>query len=260
LQKTKNKNMNAEIFNHFTVNGNRIELPSRDQIEISKQDYAQIKKLMLNNLGKYKNNGFEFSYNPADLLASFKTGQFVNLKKKFQFYATPEPVVEKMLDVLMPLMSLKILEPSVGQGHIIEAIIEWSPAWIEHEYYGYEINPINRGILNEKTLPVKLLGDNFLETECSPEYDAVIMNPPFTVKGDREHYLTHIEHALGFRNTVGELISVVPDSFSFSNAKRVKEFKAKYNGQFSVYDVLNAGDFKSSGTNVKCQILHFHLD
>lgn len=250
--------MNANLFQYFTLNGDRIELPSRDVQEISKTDYAAIKKLMVNNLGKYKSNGFEFPYNPSDLLDNFKSGDFTNLKKKFQFYATPSAVVQKMLDIIVPLDELKILEPSVGQGHIIEAINEYKPSWVEHEYFAYEINPINRGILKEKNLNIELLGEDFLKATPEPLYDAVIMNPPFTIKGDKEHYLTHLEHAIGFRNPNGEIVCVAPDSFSFSNSKRVMEFKEKYKDQFYIYNVLNAGDFKTSGTNVKCVLIHFN--
>lgn len=244
--------MDNSIFNHFSVNGNRIELPEMSVVEISKQDYAQIKKIMLNNLGKYKKNGFNFPYNPAELLEKLKAGDNETMVKKFQFFPTPAEVMDKMLQITLPLEPLKILEPQAGQGHIIKEIKNFTSWDVGHTFHACELHPINRAILKEEHPDVEIIGENFLELEPDPTYDLVIMNPPFTTKGDKHHYLTHIEHAQKFLGKYGELISVVPDTFILSKDKRIIDYKNE--NDFSIYK-LDGGSFKSSGTMVETSLL-----
>lgn len=246
------------IFQHMTINGNRIELPSRETITIEQKELNWIKKLMKNNHGEYKSNGYNFPFDPTQLLENFRKGNFINEKKKFQFYPTPPEVVDELFQLSPPLDNYKILEPSIGQGHIIKHLYDFC-GWAKYNVDGYELNEINRAILKQHHPEVNLLGHNFLEAEPNPIYDYVYMNPPFTVKGDKEHYLTHIEHALGFLNEYGELLSVAPSSFVESKSKRVFEFKNKYKDQIKNIRSVERGAFKSSDTNVETVIIYIRF-
>ncbi len=256
------KNIMEQIKNNpfllMKINGNRIELPSKDAIQIEQNKFNWIKKLMTNNNGEYKSNGYNFPFDPTELLEKFRKGNFINEKKQFQFYPTPREAVDELFQISPPLDNYKILEPSIGQGHIIKHLYEFC-GWANYEVDAYELNTINRAILKKEHPEVNLLGHNFLEAEPNPVYDYVYMNPPFTVKGDKKHYLTHIEHALGFLNEYGELLAIAPSSFIDNESKRLKEFKEKYQNQIKNIRTIEKGAFKSSGTNVGTALVHIRF-
>lgn len=237
-----------QAIKHLTVDRNLILLPAFD---ISRDTYLNLKKIMESNLGKYKGGkvkGFEFPFNPDSLLKNMQEGNIEDFRKKYQFFPTPKKVVDYMLNIILPLQPSKILEPSAGQGHIVEAIRDF--ANIPHEIDCIEINAVSRSIIESKGF--NLIGEDFLETESKPGYDYVVMNPPFNIAGDSLHFLKHIEHAIKFLNETGELVSVVPSSISFRETKRINEFKRKFDVQ--LYQ-LPTDSFDN--TKVDTMVLHY---
>jgi 16S rRNA A1518/A1519 N6-dimethyltransferase RsmA/KsgA/DIM1 with predicted DNA glycosylase/AP lyase activity len=95
-----------------------------------------------------------------NLLDQIANGEKRNLKKEFQFFATPE----KLADELVYLADLKqhdtILEPSAGQGAIIKAINKVCDVVPDC----FELMDVNTVILNKSGLRFNLIGDDFLST------------------------------------------------------------------------------------------------
>lgn len=231
-------------FQLLTVEGNTIKLPT-EQLT----DYADIKKVMLNNLGKYKGGnvmGFVFEYNPAQLLSKLQAGEKVNMKQDFHFFPTPPAVVDQMLQIAMPLDAMTIIEPSAGQGHIIEEVQKFSYA--KHSIDAIELNPVNRKVLLEKGF--NLIHDDFATFSTDKKYDLCLANPPF------KHY---IEHAYKMAEIAKEVCFIAPSSLLFANDKKTTALRnyilLENDGQ--IYN-LNSGSFKSSGTMVESVIAHWY--
>ena len=62
----------------------------------------------------------------AELLADIQNGDNRNLKKEYQFFATPKELAQKLCSYI-PEDTETILEPSAGRGAIIQAINEFNP-------------------------------------------------------------------------------------------------------------------------------------
>jgi 16S rRNA G966 N2-methylase RsmD len=230
-----------EIAATCLIQGEFIILPKREGVEIPRKSYEDFKKLITDNLGEYKNNAFSFPFPPQVLLEKIRNGEKPSLKKERQYFSTPKEVAYEMFNVILPLEPLKILEPSAGQGALIEALQDFAP-YVEHEITAIELDEINAEILRQKGIEV-IQGD-FLYQEPMPIFDVVYMNPPFNIKGNKNTYLRHIEHAISFLNEYGSLVSVVPSSMEYSS--QGKEFMKKHGGYLKRHD----GNFKSSGTSV----------
>jgi len=159
------------------------------------------------------------------------------IAKDLQYYPTPIDTVDSLLRDIYIKDGDKILEPSCGCGRIMDGIKKDNPNVIVH---GYEFAANRVDEAREKGHMVYCC--NFLEVIPAPEYDKVIMNPPFYGK----HYVKHIEHALRFLKEGGVLYSILPITAELDHG-----MLDKYNPHWSR---LPVGAFRESGTNINTVI------
>jgi hypothetical protein len=167
-----------------------------------------------------------------------------DVAKDLQFYWTPSAVIDKALDHAgihdksaysygSTLPAHRVLEPSCGDGRILDAL---RPRGCLS--FGIEVHAGRAAEARGKGHNV--LTANFLECPAKPEFDFVVMNPPFYGR----HYLKHIEHALNFLKPGGTLVSILPATAWYDHG----ELKGDWRD-------LPAGSFSEAGTNVPTGIL-----
>jgi hypothetical protein len=176
-------------------------------------------------------------------------------RKPHDAFFTPRSVTEMMVEWSRfhydpkYLSHWRYLEPSAGQGGILDVLCEMYPG-IEEVFDVCEIDPFNRSILQDKGY--RIVGEDFLTANLEPCYDNIIMNPPFN--GRAGDYIAHVEKAFSLLAPKGELVAIVPFSFLTSTVKRVENFRNKV---FTYGEHAELGDdaFKESGTNTKCVMI-----
>lgn len=149
-----------------------------------------------------------------------------------EFYPTPKTLIDKMLDGIDFNTVKTVLEPSAGNGAIVEGLLERS----KQSYRGEEIDidvveiePDFQKILKGKGY--KLVYDDFLTFKADKHYDLIIMNPPFS-NGDK-----HFLKALEMQENGGEVIAIVNAETirnPFSNRRKelvklLEEYNAEIN-------------------------------
>ncbi len=154
------------------------------------------------------------------------------VSKDLQFYPTPHAVIERVLDDLL-LNGHRVLEPSCGDGRFMEAMTLHGAT-----VYGIEVDPGRAAICRQKGLSV--VQANFLECPPTPEYDDVVMNPPFYGK----HYAKHIAHAMKFLKPGGKLTAILPATARYDHGL--------VDGR---WQDLPVGSFSESGTNINTAVL-----
>lgn len=106
-----------------------------------------------------------------------------------EYYPTPESVAEKMLEQVDFTRVWSVLEPSAGEGKLVNAIKE---KMIRNRYYDaykakdnklFDIDCVEkdkyfRYVLAEKGY--RVVHDDFLTYDTYKEYDLIVMNPPFS--------------------------------------------------------------------------------
>lgn len=246
-----------EVFRLTTLDeSNVLHLPS---IEYGRKDYSEIKKQIESVGGKWNRskNGFVFKEttdvsNVRDMLV--KGVDLAERKVKYQFFGTPFKVATYILGFL-PLRynedrtktyrikdTDRILEPSAGQGSIINAIHYFNPNVVVD---CFEMMEENREIL--KTIPnVNILGDNFLESDTNLQYDIIVANPPFTNNQDIDHVVRMLEHL----KVGGTLVSIMSPHFIGANDLKSRAFRYMINSTMSDAHYLPKGAFKESGTDI----------
>jgi type I restriction-modification system DNA methylase subunit len=237
-----------EIIKNCTIEGNVIKLPKGPQLD--RKLYNQVKDrfgLIGGTWKGGKTQGFVFTTDPTDLLQTI-TEQTGNLKKEYQFFATPD----KLADLLVKKSEFKpldrILEPSAGQGAIVNAICRVYPNALIH---CCELMPTNVMILN-KNSNVIMVHDDFLQLSEEDKYDRIIANPPFAKNQDIEHVLKMYNHL----NPGGRIVSIMSNHWRTSKNKLETSFRSfleKVGGV--VIENVAQGAFKESGTNISSCIV-----
>jgi hypothetical protein len=179
----------------------------------------------------------------GELIAiAIETGEVIDHKKLYQFFETPEALARRMVQLAEIGPRHKVLEPSAGAGAIVKQIS--TPVSV------YELEP-GRADKLSKMPGVSVLGLDFMAAAPTPEFDRVIMNPPFRAGQD----VDHVVHACDFLKAGGRLVAITSPGWTYRNDVRHSSFRAWMDEAGHYREQLPPGTFKASGTNVSAMLL-----
>lgn len=127
----------------------------------------------------------------------------------YDFYPTPENLIDKMIEFADLKDGTVILEPSAGSGNIVTRLYEKAKK-VQYQRYLYEVkidvdcievDPRLQHILRGSGY--RVIFDDFLRFHTFKKYDTIIMNPPFS-NGDE-----HLLHALEMQKDGGKVICLL---------------------------------------------------
>lgn len=231
--------------------GNIIKLPP-DQLE--REVYEEVNEVIQRLGGHWKKNkkghAFDF-YDPAPLLAGVQASGLMPPKNPTAFFPTPKGIVADMVRIAdVYLSDGRILEPSAGTGAIADAIRMAAPdATIDC----CEVLDLNRAVLASKGHAV--VCDDFLTWKPGKVYDAILMNPPFSLTGDASAWHTHLLHAWSLLKDGGKLVCIAPGNASDKHPA-TRDLILQYGG----IDDIPAGAFKESGTGIATAFIWMYKD
>ncbi len=170
------------------------------------------------------------------------------------YFVTPDAVACQMMDIADIRPGMFVLEPSAGSGDLADHVnvsgvhlvcIEQDPKLVRalHERFGH--------LENSNRARVVILEGDFLTYPwprlgaVQPNFDRVLMNPPFI----RLSEITHILHAWDCLKPGGRLVSVASASINFRREPRAVAFRTFVKSCGRIEE-LPEGSFKESGTMV----------
>lgn len=158
-----------------------------------------------------------------------------------QLFQTPPDLAARLVALLGLKGGERVLEPSAGLGRILNALQPLRPA----EVVAVDCAPECTGALfSQEREGVRILQRDFLTVEPGEmgAFDAVAMNPPFTMRAD----IRHILHAVEFLKPGGRLAALCMDTPHREKALRHLA---------STWEKVPAGTFAKEGTGVPCVLL-----
>lgn len=229
-----------EILKHCTLEDNVLKLPP---VQFNKKSYLEAKKWIEEAGGQWRGGkvqGFMFPFNAERVFAMLKDGRRCRLQQDFQFFATPDFVADRLVSLAAPIeKGMRILEPSAGQGAIVNAILRACP---DAEVDCYELMPENRELLGKVSGAV-ILGEDFLGSGASG-YDIIVANPPFA--GNRD--IAHVRAMYDALAPGGRLVTVMGTHWEMGQESVCREFRDWITEIGASVEHLPAGTFKDSGT------------
>ncbi len=240
----------TEILQKCTVDGNIVRLPEGQLDRKLYQEVAKALNLIGGNWKGGKTMGFVFPNDPTELLEQIANGESRNLKKEFQFFATPDELADRMVEIAEISRDHWILEPSAGQGSIINAINRKYP---DQNVDYFELMDVNRTFL-DKIPTAQHLGDDFLLVDWKnspPLFDRIIANPPFSKNQD----IDHIRKMYECLNDGGRIVTLASTHWQLSNNKKETEFRNWLNEIGAEIQEIPKGTFKESGTMISSVLI-----
>jgi len=231
-----------ELLAGFIVEGNVARFASTERIS----DWPAVKVVFLALGAKWrtgKPGGFVFrdeDDGAEKVRLALESGEIFD-PKAAGFFPTPARVASDLALSIHP--GMRVLEPSAGRGAIAEAAKLHGG-----EVTCFELMPDNAAEL--RRLGFEVVEGDFLAAEPRPEFDAVVMNPPFADQ------LAHIRRAFEWVKPGGVLHSVASAGIQYRQDAAHVEFRAWAESLSGVITPLPDGSFLSSGTGVRtCTVL-----
>lgn len=152
-----------------------------------------------------------------------------------QLFQTPDALAARLVALLGDLSGASVLEPSAGLGRLVDQLKSAGAS----DIVAVDISPDCVAHLRSRPwLDVKMADFLTLSPSDLGYFDAVAMNPPFTMRSD----IRHVKHALQFLKTGGTLAGLC-----MSGERRENELRPLC----STWEVIPAGAFRQSGTEVE---------
>lgn len=225
-----------------SIAGDTVFLPSENL-----SNYADVRKALMNAGAIYKRNSFIFPNDAKPYIDRLMDGGSLNIKKEFQFFATPAKLAQIMVKIADVNNYQTILEPSAGQGAIIKAVKDVCDTNVDY----CELMDINAKIL-QKMSGCTLISEDFLKLGRFGYYDRIIANPPFNKNQDIEHIKLMFKHL----KTGGRIVTIASNSWRTGSQKKQVDFRNWLDEIGAVIEDIESGTFKESGTNIAtCMII-----
>lgn len=143
---------------------------------------------------------FSFGYDAREVIQSIVLSGCIPDKASHQYYPTPESIAREAVEMAKIGEGHECLEPSAGIGHIADLLPRDRTTCVE-------ISPLHCGVLRAKGHEVHE-GDFLKYAANGPEFDRIVMNPPYS----EGRWLAHVTTAAKLLPEGGRLVAIVPAS------------------------------------------------
>lgn len=174
------------------------------------------------------------------------------LSRDLAYYPTPAPVVCEMLRVAPHLEGRRVLDPSAGTGNIAFAALDADASYVTAiEVDADRAHHMSRSRSSQR---LDVVHANFLDLPPRPEFDVVLMNPPFYGR----HWIAHVMRAYEWLAPGGRLVSVLPVTAELGDSAEHLAFRewadARKDG-WRPFSDLPGESFAPSGTRINTVLL-----
>ncbi|MEU7905281.1 class I SAM-dependent methyltransferase [Actinoplanes sp. NPDC049118] len=180
-----------------------------------------------------RHSAFTFGYDCRPAVRQvIKTGEYRSPAQAEGYVPTPEVLAEELTtepfsDLARMPAGSRVLEPSAGDGQLVRAILEAND---EIQVVAIEPNTERAALVGGHGGRVTVVNTSFEEYAASAgkdaRFDAVVMNPPFTLPGQRAAvWIDHVMLAWNMLEPGGRLVAVVPAGLAFREDQRHRDMR-----------------------------------
>lgn len=188
------------------------------------------------------------------------TGEYIDERKEYQFFETPQAIVDMIVERLEIEPGMVVLEPSAGMGAIARIMrdaggsvecVEINERMVDHlmqDDFAVHcedfliLDPPVAGMLKEAGKEPRWIDEHV---------DRVGMNPPFS----RSQDILHVRHAFEWLKPGGRLVAIMGIGWTFRQDRKATEFREWLEALDGEREPLPDNAFREAGTGVKAVIV-----
>lgn len=184
----------------------------------------------------------------------------VTRDKELSYWATPTPLAQLLIDDLDLPEGGRVLEPSAGDGQLVRALQDAYPL-----VHIDAVEPDNgrRIVLRTSGGAGLHVWDSTFEDYVEAWrvvkdpvlFDAVVMNPPFTLPSRRYAWAEHLALAWDLLRPGGQLRAIVPASLGFGRQRPIAAARALIGAAGGSFRPAPDAAFRGSGTDISTMIV-----
>ncbi len=161
-----------------------------------------------------------------------------------QYFTKDDDLKNKVWELVMNNPDV-ILEPSVGQGDLIQIIYN------NNKKIQFDMYEIDTKIKMLDDIPKNVIYGDFIKADIKKKYKTIIGNPPFVRTTTGNLYIDFIEKCYNLLENNGELIFIIPsDFFKLTSASKLLNIMIS-NGTFThIYHPHNEKLFANASIDV----------
>lgn len=161
-----------------------------------------------------------------------------------QYFTTNEKLRNKVFEFMLNNPDT-ILEPSVGQGDLVQAISR------KKDTIKFDMYEIDTTIKMLDGVPNNVIYGDFIKQDINKKYKTIVGNPPFVRLTSGNLYINFIEKCYNLLEHDGELIFIIPsDFFKLTSASKLLNIMIA-NGTFShIYHPHKENLFENASIDV----------
>jgi hypothetical protein len=178
--------------------------------------------------------------------------------KEMSYWPTPPELATELVDGLDLPAGARVLEPSAGDGALVRAIRD---RYLAVHITAVEPDPVRRTYLRRNGPVGMHVWDGTLEDyaefagPAGIRFDAVVMNPPFTLPGQRYAWAQHLALAWDRLLPGGQLRAIVPPSLGYGRQRPIAATRALIEEVGGTFRQAPVGAFRSVGTDIHTLIV-----
>lgn len=187
-----------------------------------------------------------------DLLRAEIAHSEIPQRTTYGFVPTPDHIAEMIVEGHAGFSELgtyreasSVLDPSGGNGALILAMLDHNPdvhvTTIEPHPERVAVLERIAAITGRVTVHAGTF-EEFYATNPQARFEAVIMNPPFSVPGYKDLWMRHVKMAHALTLPGGRVTAIVPGSYG-NQGRKFAEFHAWAEEQRAYFEELPAGTF-----------------
>lgn len=189
----------------------------------------------------------------APLIAEVLRSGHAPRTNRFDFFPTPDALADTVAAFAESAIGWaaagegrRLLEPSAGAGHLVDAACRLEPA-ARDRFVLVEADSVRADQLREAGHDEVHEAD-FLQWQTAQKFVGILMNPPFRDQAKRDIFEAHIRHGYEMLEPHGTMVAVLPQGILFGS--RWESFRSWLAERTNNYELAPASAFAASGTNV----------
>jgi len=168
------------------------------------------------------------------------------------FFPTPPTLAEYAVSLAAIRPGDRVLEPSAGMGGLLAPLVDAGARVTAVEFQADRAAYL-AAAWAPKGVDVRV-GD-FLAVAPTGDFDAVVMNPPFSVEGAQYTDIDHVLHAMPFLRPGGRLVAIMSAATPTRSLRKSADFREAIRASAPRWETVDAGRFRISGTDVPVVLL-----